>query len=245
MTGVQTCALPIWKGFCAQRGNRPRRGGLRAYFAWGMPNLGSLTCDQQERVTEAVMDPMPLDLQSLTANAQAVDHLGWSFDLNFAIESSNVEWFSVDGAEPITQIARDGAGGVCAQLKGSSRILFVSSEGAAGIVGDDLKAFITLVVACPSWHDILNFSAKGYLDEMRRAAKVLELKTADDEELEEASAFLKAELELPALADPVGTLHRVVSGSNLIVRGPDGTPFGGLFNSSVINEAQMRRLYGL
>jgi hypothetical protein len=205
----------------------------------------SLTCDELACVTEAAMDQMPLDLQSLTANAQAVDHLGWSFDLNFAIEPREAAWFSVDGAESITQIARNGAGGVFAQLKGSSRVLYVSSEGAAGIVGDDLEAFITLAVACPYWHDVLNFSANGNLDEMRRAVSVLELKTVDDEELEEASAYLKTELELPDLADPVGTLHRIVSGSNLIVRGPDGSPFGSLFNSLVINEAQMRRLYGL
>jgi hypothetical protein len=196
-------------------------------------------------VTEAAMDLMPLDLQSLTANAKVVDHLGGSFDLNFAIEPKEVAWFSVDGAEDITQIARNGAGGVFAQLKGSSRVLYVSSEGAAGIVGDDIEAFITLAVACPYWHDVLNFSANGNLDEMRRAASVLELKMIDDEELEEAIAFLKAELGLPDLTDPVGTLHRVVSDSNLIVRGPDGTPFGGLFYPSVINEARMRRLFGL
>jgi hypothetical protein len=80
---------------------------------------------------------------------------------------------------------------------------------------------------------------------MRRAASVLELKTIDDEEMEEASAFLKSELGLPELTDPVGSLHRVVSGSNVIVRGPDGSPFGCLFNSLVINEAQMRRLFGV
>jgi hypothetical protein len=191
------------------------------------------------------MNPMPLDLQSLTANVKAVDHLGWSFDLNFAIEPKEVTWFSVDGADCITQIARNGAGDVFAQLKGSSRVLYVSSEGAAGIVGGDLEAFIALAVACPYWNDVLMFSANGNLDEMRRAASVLELKIVDDEEMEEATAFLKAELGLPDLTDPVGTLHRVVSGSNLIVRGPDGSPFGGLFYPSVINEAQMRRLYGL
>jgi hypothetical protein len=205
----------------------------------------SLTCDEWACVTEAAMDLMPLDLQTLTENATAVDRLGWTFDLNFAIEPKEVAWFSVDGAEGITQIARNGAGGIFAQFKSSSRVLYVSSEGAAGIVGNDLKEFITLVVACPYWHDVLHFSANGNLDEMRRAASILELKTIDDEELEEASAFLKAELGLPDLTDPVGTLHRVVSGSNLIVRGPDGSPFGGLFYPSVINEAQMRRLYGL
>jgi hypothetical protein len=231
--------------FCAQRGNRSGRGGLLALFAWGIPNPGSPPCDKLACVTETAMDPMPLDLKSLTANVKAVDHLGGSFDLNFAIKPKEVAWFSVDGAESITQIARNGAGDVFAQLKGSSRVLYVSSEGAAGIVDDDLEAFITLAVACPYWHDVLNFSANGNLDEMRRAASVLELKIVDDEEMEEATAFLKSELGLPDLADPVGTLHRVVSGSNLIVRGPDGSPFGGLFNSLVINEAQMRRLYGL
>jgi hypothetical protein len=54
----------------------------------------------------------------------------------------------------------------------------------------------------------------------------------------------EAELGLAELADTVGALHRAVSTSDAIVRGPDGNPFGSLFNSFVIDEERMRKLYG-
>ena len=187
---------------------------------------------------------MPFDLRTLTANTEVVERLGWSCDLEFDSDAPAPNWFSVDGAEGITPIASDGAGGVFAQLTGSPRVLYVSSEGAAGFVAADLEQFIALVAACPYWHDLLTFSGNGNLDEMRRAAGVLEEATLDDEELEETRTLLKAELGLADLPDPVGVLYRAVSASDAIVRGPDGTPFGSLFNSMVIDEARMRKLYG-
>jgi hypothetical protein len=187
---------------------------------------------------------MPLDPQALTANAEVVDRLGWTFDLRVGIDPEEPLWFSVDGAEGIRPIARDGTGGVFALLAGSSRVLYISSEGAAGIVAADLDEFIGLVVACPYWHDLLKFSGNGKLDEMRRPAAVLEAGHVDDEELDEARALLKSELRLAEPADPVGSLHRAVSFSDVIVRGLDGSPFGSLFNSFIIDENRMRRLFG-
>jgi hypothetical protein len=186
---------------------------------------------------------MPLDLQRLTANAEIVERLGWSCDLEFEADLPAPAWFSVDGAAGITPIASDGTGGVFAQLMGSPRVLYVSSEGAAGFVAADLEEFISLVAACPHWHDVLKFSANGNLDEMRRASAVPE-SGFDDEEQEATRALLKAELGLAEPADTVGALHRAVSTSDAIVRGPDGHPFVSLFNSLVIDEERMRKLYG-
>jgi hypothetical protein len=187
---------------------------------------------------------MPLDPKDLTANAEVLDRLSWTFDLRFATDPEEPLWFSVDGAEAIRRIAQDSTGGVFALLAGTSRVLYVTSEGAAGIVAADLDEFIGLVVACPYWPDLLKFSDNGKLDEMRRAAAVLEAGTVDDEELDEARALLKSELRLAEPADPAGSLHRAVSSSNVIVRGLDGSPFGSLFNSFIIDENRMRRLFG-
>jgi hypothetical protein len=92
---------------------------------------------------------MPLSPEVLTANPEVPEQLSWSFDLRFAIDPEEPVWFSVDGADAIRQIACDGTGGVFALLPGSSRVLYVSSEGAAGILAADLDEFIGLVVACP------------------------------------------------------------------------------------------------
>jgi hypothetical protein len=142
------------------------------------------------------------------------------------------------------QIARDSTGGVFVQLSGSPRVLHISSEGEAGILAADLDAFIGLLVACPHWRDVLKFSAGGNLDEMRRAAALLEAVTVDDEELEQARALLRLHLGPTEPADPVCSLHRAVSTSDVVVRGLDGSPFGSLFNAFMIDESRMRRLFG-
>ncbi len=187
---------------------------------------------------------MPLSPETLTANAEVLEQLSWTFGLRFDIDPKEPSWFSVDGAERITPIARDSAGGVFALISGSPRLLYVSSEGAAGVVAADLDEFMALIVACPCWHDLLKFSGSGKLDEMRRAATVLEMGTVDDEELEEASALLKSELALAEPADPVGALHHAVSSSDLIIRDQYGGRFESLFNTFVIDEERMRKLFG-
>jgi hypothetical protein len=180
---------------------------------------------------------MPLTPQALTANAEVEDRLSESFGLELEIDPKEPLWFSVEGVDAIGRIAGDGSGGVFAQLAGT-RILYVSSEGAAGILAADLDEFIRLVVACPYWQDILKFSGGGNLGEMRRTAAFFEAATAGDEELQQARALLKSQLRLTEPGDPVGALHRAVS-SDVIVRGPYG-PFGTLFNFFVLNEDRMR-----
>jgi hypothetical protein len=187
---------------------------------------------------------MPLSTETLTANAEVADRLGWTFDLRVRTDPEGPVWFSVDGAEGIRQIGLDSTGGVFVQLSGSPRVLHVSSEGEAGILAADLDAFIGLLVACPHWRDVLKFSAGGNLEEMRRAAALLEAVTVDDEDLEEARALLRSHLGPTEPADPVDSLHRAVSTSDVVVRGLDGSPFGSLFNSFIIDESRMRRLFG-
>jgi hypothetical protein len=180
---------------------------------------------------------MPLTLQTLTANSEVGDRLGENFGLELGIDPKEPLWFSVEGVDAIERIAGDGSGGVFAQLAGT-RILYVNSEGAAGILAADLDEFIRLVVACPYWQDILKFSGGGNLGEMRWTAAFFDAATADDEELQEARALLKSQLGLTEPSDPVGALHRAVS-SDVMVRGPYG-PFGTLFNTFVLNEDRMR-----
>ncbi len=184
---------------------------------------------------------MPLTPEALTANAEVEDRLGEAFGLELESDPEEPLWFSVDAIEVIRRFAGDGSGGVFAQLEGT-RVLYVTSEGQAGILAADLDEFIRLLVACPYWQDILKFSADGNLDEMRRVAAFFEAGRADDEELQEARALLKSQLGLTEPSDPVGALHRAVS-SNVIVRGPYGPPFGTLFNSFVLNEDRMRQFY--
>jgi hypothetical protein len=183
---------------------------------------------------------MTIAMDALRANQEVQDRLAGPFDFRVATDPREPVWFSVDGAESIELIGENGAGGAFVRLEGSPRVLYVSSEGEAGIIAANLDAFVRLIVACPYWRDLLTFSGNGNLDEMRRAAPVLDGATLDEEDdLDEARAFLIAELGLEP-DDPVGALHRAVSTSDVVVRAPDGTPCAPLaFGRSTIDENPM------
>ncbi len=182
---------------------------------------------------------MPLTPEALSTNTETQERLGDTCDFEVATDPHEPAAFTVEGAEGIHRIGRDGAGGEFVLLSGSRGVLYISSEGQAGIVAADFEELIALFVACPYWRDILKFSGNGKLAEMRRAAVALE-RMYGDEELEEARAFLKAELGLPDPDDPVGALYRAVSTSEVVVRGPDG-PHLSLFNSFTVDNNRFLR----
>jgi hypothetical protein len=184
---------------------------------------------------------MPLSPDALAANAEVVERLCWSFDFRPETDLEQTGWFTVDGVQTIRPIGRDGAGGVFALLPPLQRVLYVSSEGQAGIVAADFDEFVQLIVACPYWQDLLKYSAGGSLAEMRRAAAALQSAFDDDEDIKEARDFLSSELDLTEPADPVGALHRAVSAAAITVRAPDGEPCATLFNHYTIDDNPMLR----
>jgi hypothetical protein len=184
---------------------------------------------------------MPLDLDTLRGNAEVSERLSWSFEFRIEDDPHEPVWFTVDGIKTIEGIGRDGAGGVFAIMPPSPRVLYVTSEGEAGIVAADLDEFIALLVACPYWHDLLHFSGNGQLEQMRRAATASEATFEDDEEMNEAREFLKSQLDLEDAADPVGKLHRAVSTSDVVVRSPHGVLCTSLFNSFTIDDNPLLR----
>jgi hypothetical protein len=183
---------------------------------------------------------MPLSLEALAANVQAVEKLSLSSDFEFETEASQSLYFSVDGITDVARLGRDGAGGDFVQLLPSQRVLYASSEGQAGIIAADVEEFVGLLIACPYWHDVLKFSANGDLEQMRRAAAALEAMYGDDEEVEEAREFFFGQFGLTPPADPVGALHRCAS-SGVVVRTHDGVPCMSLFNRFTIDDSPFLR----
>lgn len=90
---------------------------------------------------------MPLTPDQL--GDQPAERLGRSFDFWIEPPSQDRAWFSVDGVERFQQIGNDGGGGAFVLLPPSQRVLYVSSEGEAGIIAADFEEFIQLIVACP------------------------------------------------------------------------------------------------
>ncbi|MBR0970018.1 MULTISPECIES: hypothetical protein [Bradyrhizobium] len=180
---------------------------------------------------------MPLTPEVLAANSEAVAWLG-SLDVSFAAEEET--WFTVDGIESPLHIGSDGSGGAFVLLP-SQNVLYVSSEGRAGIIAEDFEAWVQLVVARPYWLDILKFSTGGDLAEMRRAADALEATLDDEDDVNEAREEIRSALDLPEVNDPVGALYDAVAASDAIVRATDGSPFTTLFNRFSIDNSPMRR----
>ncbi|MBC9880808.1 hypothetical protein G8O24_26125 [Bradyrhizobium sp. INPA01-394B] len=180
---------------------------------------------------------MPLTPEVLTADSEVVAWLG-GLDVSFAADDE--PWFTIDGLDSPRQVGSDSSGGAFVLLP-SQDVLYVSSEGRAGIIAGSFDAFVQLVVARPYWLDILKFSAGGDLAEMRRAADALEATLEDEDDVNEAREEIRARLDLPEPDDPVGALYDAVAASDAIVRATDGSPFTTLFNRfSIDNNPTLR-----
>ena len=177
---------------------------------------------------------MPIGPDALAANPDIVEALGVC-NLEVSVGPEEPAWFTVDGIPAVRQIGEDGAGGIFALLPPTQRVLFVSSEGQAGIIATDLEAFIQLIVAYPYWHSILSFSGNGQLAEMRRAATALEATLDDGDEVDEAREVLRETFSLAEPDDLLDALHDAVAASDVVVRPPDGTPFTSLFGKFTID----------
>ncbi|MCP3392965.1 hypothetical protein NLM27_29880 [Bradyrhizobium sp. CCGB12] len=180
---------------------------------------------------------MPLTPEVLTANSEVVAWLG-SLDVSFTPDEE--PWFTIDGVENPRQIGSDGSGGAFVLLP-SQNVLYVSSEGRAGMIAENFEAFVQLIVARPYWLDILKFSAGGDLQEMRRAADALEATLDDEDEINEAREEIRGALGLPDADDPIGALCEAVAASEAIVRATDGSPFTTLFNRFSVDSNPMLR----
>jgi hypothetical protein len=180
---------------------------------------------------------MPLTPEVLTAQGEVVAWLG-SLDVSFAPDEE--PWFTIDGVESPRLVGSDASGGALVLLP-SQNVLYVSSEGRAGVIAESFEAFIQLVVARPYWLDILKFSAGGDLQEMRRAANALEATLDDEDDINEAREEIRGSLDLPEADDPVGALYDAVAASDAIVRAADGSPFTTLFNRFSIDNSPMLR----
>ena len=112
------------------------------------------------------------------------------------------------------------------------------------MVGRDIDEFVTLVVWCPYWRDLLSCSGGGRLEEMRRAYPVWEAFWRDSEDDNEGlREDLAAAIGIKAPDDVVGALHRNVSTRMAFTHYRDGSPMPSLFGDGTIDRAPMLRPY--
>lgn len=86
-------------------------------------------------------------------------------------------WFRLPSSEPLEVVGRDASGGLFCLYggpgDGAGSLLYVSSEGEAGVIAGSLAEGLQMMIALPHWRDCLKFSGGGRLEEMRKAQRVL------------------------------------------------------------------------
>lgn len=93
-------------------------------------------------------------------------------------------------------------------------MLYASSEGQAGLIGDSLTEALEIMVGLPSWWDCLKFSGSGDLAVMRTSADHLRADELRDEPGMDADRATVAEtlgLELSAIPVLLARLYAAVS----------------------------------
>jgi hypothetical protein len=175
---------------------------------------------------------MAISLNDLATNPDIRDKIFLICDIDTASDEPAPDWITIGGATDYSIIARDGTGGLFLVQPSSSRIVYASSEGEAGVVAEDLEALMALIVTCPYWQDLLKYCGKDHsVDEMRRAAPFCESSwMGDEEEFAAARAFLKSGLGIAEPRDPIGALHRAASTSvDVRFHGQPATPLFGRY----------------
>jgi hypothetical protein len=146
------------------------------------------------------------------------------------------------------QVGRNGSGGqlvLCDAGRFSSRpLLYVSSEGRAGIIGRSLESGLATIIDLP-WVDCLHFSGGGQLAEMRRVVPLAEEDLVEHKpDIMSTRQNLRMRLGISQLPDPVQELHAALTELSPLfpVYAPDGSQYerlGGRF--TVMSNGGWRR----
>jgi hypothetical protein len=114
-------------------------------------------------------------------------------------------------------VAGDFTGGtffLCGDPRGTRPVLYASSEGQAGLIGQNLAEALEIMVGLPSWWDCLKFSAGGDLAVMRTTAGHLaQDELGDEPEPGAQRAHLASALGMEVRSVPIllARLHDAVS----------------------------------
>jgi hypothetical protein len=186
--------------------------------------------------------------EQVKASKELLDILSWPFDFDMDEPAPPDPWFKIRSGVPFQIIARDGTGGLFALCGDAPEdrkpVLYVGSEGRAGIVAANFSEWMQIITPLPYWWDLLHFSGSGQLEEMKRAVPYCEKEHQEDFlELNHCRACITEALGIEGLTDPVERLYRAVTelSGRFPVISPEGEPYGILFGSFVVSDNPMWR----
>ena len=155
---------------------------------------------------------MAVSIEALKADAELREALAQGCD--FAFDEGGGGWFTIDGYDHrYDTFGHDGSGGIFATFGPEGRVLYVSSEGQAGVIAASAVELMTLVIVCPYWRTLLAQAGGSTFADLWRAAPAVEdaFVEEDEPEHDDHRSLLRTRLRL---ADPRGAiraLHRAVT----------------------------------
>lgn len=185
---------------------------------------------------------LPSIYKDILGKPDVIDILDWPFD--FVVCNSYLlskDWPIVLSEELIV-VAEDATGAAYTVFQNLdpdvSPVIFLTSEGQAGKVAENLNEFLAVMVALPYWRDLLKFSAGGQLEEMRKAIPFLDKEVLEEEpEIQTKIDVVTRALCLPEIDDPVQTLfNSVKSGMAIDIASDDGFSYESLFNTFSVSD---------
>jgi hypothetical protein len=193
------------------------------------------------------MIEMPKIYKVILGNKEVENMLEWPFDFKLISPLTDSGQYSFKTEQQVICFAEDASGGIFA-LWGDGEVdekvvIYVSSEGQAGIIASNFQCLISLIVFYPFWRDILNFSGGGHISEMEKALPLLIKEYLKEiPELEELKTRLGYLLSISEINDPVKMLYySVTSQPNIIITSSEGDIFQSLFNSFVVSDNPLWR----
>jgi hypothetical protein len=185
-----------------------------------------------------------ITLEIVKSHPEVLNALARACDIEIFVPDNEDPGFTIESGVPYHVIARDASGGIFAQCgqHDPKPILHVTSEGQAGVIGHHLPEAIQIVSALPYWRDLLHFSGNGHLEEMRRAAPLLEQSIHEDEpEIDTIRNLIFVTLQLERLEDAISRLHDTVSTLSKKYQpvSKDGRHFESLFGRFVVTDNPM------
>ncbi|MCX5009536.1 hypothetical protein OG765_00775 [Streptomyces sp. NBC_00555] len=178
-----------------------------------------------------------LDLIQATPEIDLLLRSSFGFDIH---RKHYGDGFRLTSGAPLEVIAGESAGGayfLCAEQNGRRPVVFASSEGEGGLLGDDLADALEIIIGL-EWRDCLSFSGGGDVEVMQISAQHLERsrdKHNPDIDNEAAQVAAALSLRVVPVADLVIRLHAAASKTepDYVVIDDDGQAFDQPFGEHV------------
>jgi hypothetical protein len=174
-------------------------------------------------------------------DSEVINCLGNYLDFELLNIDKGTDWITLSPNYSTEVIAGAGSGGVyVAYGEGEIEkrpILFISSEGQAGKLGNDLSEFVAMIIEIPYWFDLLKFSGGGKLSEMRKTAQFMFAEFNEEyPDYNKAKTILKSKLAVANISDPIALLHSYMQNSDCKVLASEGWEYESLFNIFVSSD---------